>query len=212
MIHITILASGGGTNAAQIINRFEQSNLINVSCIITNNQQAGVIKVAEDANVPWYYFSNSEFNSGKSLLKFLEEQGIQWLILAGFLRKIPGSVVNAYENRIINIHPALLPKYAGKGMYGKNVHEAVLKAREVESGITIHFVNENFDEGEIIFQKNCLIDQSDDVDSLAKKVQQLEHEYFPQVIENVVLGKPGASTDKSQLRPSENRYEDRIRE
>lgn len=195
MINIAILASGTGTNARQIIDRFQDNKYILVDCIITNRQKAGVIEIAESAGIPYFHFNNDRFASGQEILNFLNERGIKWIILAGFLRKIPTSIIDVFRNRIINIHPALLPKYGGRGMYGANVHEAVLLANEKESGISIHFVNENFDEGQIIFQKSCQIEKTDRIESLSKKVQLLEHRYFPQVIEDTIIAELKESTN-----------------
>ena len=137
--------------------------------------------------VPIVYFSNSDFADGKVILDFLQKRKIQWLVLAGFLRKIELNIVEAFENRIFNLHPSLLPKYGGKGMYGKFVHEAVLKAGETQSGISIHLVNSEFDKGEILRQAKCNVEKGQTVEELAIKIQKLEHEFFPKVIEEYII-------------------------
>jgi len=187
MSKIAIFASGTGTNAARITEYFLQNNQsIHIDCFITNKANAGVYKVAERFDVPIFQFENSDFVKGDKLVNFLKERNISWIVLAGFLRKIAPTLIQNFNNKIINIHPSLLPNYGGKGMYGKYVHQAVLKNEESESGISIHLVNEAFDEGEILFQKSCSIEEGETVESLAKKIQQLEHHYFPKVIEERV--------------------------
>jgi phosphoribosylglycinamide formyltransferase-1 len=188
MPKIAIFASGAGSNAAQILKHFKgNAKGVSVDCILSNKEQAGVAEVAQDFSVPFFYFSNEAFEQSTAIIHFLEERGVKWIVLAGFLRKISPAIIKAFPGGIINLHPSLLPRYGGKGMYGKYVHQAVLANKERESGITIHKVNEQFDEGEIIFQKSCKIDEQETLESLSLKIQGLEHEYFPGVIENLVL-------------------------
>jgi phosphoribosylglycinamide formyltransferase-1 len=184
--NIAILASGSGSNAEKIIQYFKNHKEINVTCLITNNENAGAIERAEKANVPSKYFSKSEFEHPAFILQYLKSNNVDFIVLAGFLLKIAPEIIAEYPNRIINIHPALLPKYGGKGMYGNYVHEAVILNKEEESGITIHLVNENYDEGEVIFQAKCKITPQMGAKQLAAVVQQLEHQHFPKVIEEFV--------------------------
>ncbi len=184
---IAIFASGSGTNAENIIRYFRDSDLIKTSLVLTNNSSAGVIERAERLSVPCFYFSREEFQSSEKVLEILKKEGIDYIILAGFLLLVPIALIRAYQDRIINIHPALLPAFGGKGFYGEKVHKAVISSGQVISGITIHHVNEHFDEGEIIFQAACHVDKSDDEKSLAAKIHELEQSYFPQVIKKVVL-------------------------
>jgi phosphoribosylglycinamide formyltransferase-1 len=187
MVRIIIFASGSGTNAENIMHYFKDKDLVSVKYILTNNKKAKVIERAEKFKVPAVIFTKDEMNSG-TFLRFLEQEA-DLIILAGFLLKIPDEMVKAFPKRIINIHPALLPKYGGKGMYGMHVHEAVVAHQEKESGITIHFVNENYDEGAIIFQKKVDLDKTDTPEDVAAKIHILEQENFPQVIEEVILKK-----------------------
>lgn len=184
--NIAILASGSGSNAEKIIQYFKNHKAINVTCVITNNENAGAIERAEKANVPSKYFSKSDFESPEVILRYLKSNNVDYIVLAGFLLKIAPEIISEYPGRIINIHPALLPKYGGKGMYGQYVHEAVILNKEEESGITIHLVNENYDEGEIIFQTKCEISPQMGSKQLSAKVQQLEHQHFPKIIEEFV--------------------------
>jgi len=187
MIKIAILASGSGSNAQRIIEYFSERTDIQFPFIITNKEDAYVRERAKLLNVPSHYFSNSEMKNGDFLLKYLVNNRIDWIILAGYLLLIPPQVITHFKNKIINIHPALLPNYGGKGMYGMKVHNAVIDNKESESGISIHFVNENYDEGDIIFQAKCKIDENDTPELLAEKIHLLEHEYFPKVIERIIL-------------------------
>ncbi|RLD58870.1 MAG: phosphoribosylglycinamide formyltransferase [Bacteroidetes bacterium] len=188
MINLAIFASGSGTNAQQIIEHFKDSSFVSIKHIFCNRKDAYVLNRAKDFLIPSTIFSKKEFYHSTSILEKLLENKIDYIILAGFLWLIPLDILKEFPNRIINIHPALLPKYGGKGMYGGFVHEAVIKNREKESGITIHFVNEKYDDGEIIFQANCNIDTEDTPENLAAKIHKLEHEHFPKIIEKVVLG------------------------
>ena len=184
MVRIAVFASGSGTNAENIINYFEDHKQIKVVFVLTNNKNAGVIERAERLNIPLKVFSKKELFSSE-FISFLKLKA-DYLILAGFLLKVPNDIIDSFPNKIINIHPALLPKYGGKGMYGKYVHEAVVQNKEKESGITIHFVNENYDEGAIIFQETVSLTDSDTPDDVAAKIHILEQNNFPEVIESVI--------------------------
>lgn len=183
-VKIAILASGTGSNANAICDYFSDHPLASVGLIITNRANAGVIGVAASHGVSASIIPNSELLT--RLLPDLQHHAIDFVVLAGFLRKIPDAVVLAYENRIINIHPALLPDFGGKGMYGRHVHEAVIRAGKKESGITIHLVNEAYDEGDILFQASCPVYPDDTPESLASRIHILEHKHFPQIIENQI--------------------------
>jgi phosphoribosylglycinamide formyltransferase 1 len=186
MHRIAIFASGSGTNAENIIRYFQNKPRIKVSCICTNRADAYVTERVRPYKIPVLVFSRQDFYESGKILDYLEENKIDWIILAGFLWLIPENLINRYSSRIINIHPALLPKYGGKGMYGASVHKAVIENGEKQSGITIHFVNNEYDKGNIIFQVACNIDPADTPDTLASKVHALEYEHFPRVIEEVV--------------------------
>jgi phosphoribosylglycinamide formyltransferase 1 len=183
---LAILASGSGSNAEKIMAHFQHSEKAEIALIASNKPDAYVLERAKKFNVPTFTFSKKEMDAGV-LLEKLQEEKIDWVILAGFLLKIPVELTRAFPDRMVNIHPALLPKYGGKGMYGAYVHEAVKAAGEKETGITIHLVNENYDEGKIVFQASTAIDELDNPDSIAAKVHELEHKYFPQVIEELLL-------------------------
>lgn len=187
MLNIAILASGSGSNAENIISYFKDKNICRVKVIISNKSDAYVHERAKRLGVKSVTFSKSDFESSGKVLDYLRSEGIDFVILAGFLLKVPHDIVEAYPHRIVNIHPALLPKFGGKGMYGDNVHEAVVAAGEAESGITIHYVNENYDEGNVIFQAKCSIAQDDTSEDVAAKVHQLEYDNFPRVIEEVLV-------------------------
>lgn len=189
MKKIAILASGSGSNAENIYNYFKDNKHIKVCLIISNKPDAYVLERAKRLNVESAVFSKSDFETTDKVLNLLKNKDIDFVVLAGFLLKIPANIINAYPNAIVNIHPALLPKYGGKGMYGDNVHKAVREANEKESGITIHYVNENYDEGNIIFQAKCEITDNDTYEDIAKKVHILEYTYFPEVIESVIFDK-----------------------
>ena len=184
-MNIAIFASGSGTNAENIAHYFENKDHDNVTLILTNNPEAGVISRARKLQIPIFVFNNEQLTSG-FLLDVLKRQEIDFIVLAGFLKLIPAHIINAYTKRIINIHPALLPKYGGKGMYGERVHKAVKAAGEEETGITIHYVNEVYDEGDIIFQVKEKIRRKDTPEDIAKKVHKLEYMYFPEVIEDLL--------------------------
>ena len=184
MTQIAIFASGAGSNAKKIIEFFEQkkNNAAKVSLIVCNKPGAGVLKIAEQHNIPTILLDKEKFFNGNGYLDELEAAGINLIVLAGFLWKIPVDLVKAYHKKMINIHPALLPKYGGKGMYGRFVHEAVLANKEKESGITIHYVDDIYDNGQIILQATCVIDKNETPETLAAKVQLLEHRHFPAAV------------------------------
>lgn len=186
MIQLAIFASGTGTNAQQIIRHFNGHGMVKVALVVCNKPGAGVIQVAATAGIPILMIEKDRFFNGDAYTGELQERGIDFIVLAGFLWKLPSRLITAFSNRIINIHPALLPKYGGKGMYGRFVHEAVISAGEKESGISIHYVDEWYDHGNIIFQARCTIDEKDDAESLARKIHVLEHIHYPAVIEKTV--------------------------
>ena len=186
MIRIAIFASGSGTNAENIVSHFADSKLAIIQSIFTNNQKAGVIKRVSKYNIPCEIFSKVDLETPNVLLSKLESKKIDFIILAGFLLLIPKEVIKKFKEKIINIHPALLPLHGGKGFYGNNVHRAVIKSGAIMSGITIHQVNEKFDEGEIIFQAGCHVSKTETEESLAVKIQTLEYTYFPVVIEKLI--------------------------
>jgi formyltetrahydrofolate-dependent phosphoribosylglycinamide formyltransferase len=185
-VHIAIFASGAGSNAQKIIDRFKHSERISIALIACNNPDAGVLKIAAQENLPALLMEKERFFNGDAYLKSLKEKKIDFIVLAGFLWKLPVSLIRAFPGKIINIHPALLPKYGGKGMYGHHVHEAVIAAGEKESGISIHYVDEQYDHGKIIFQARCPVLNDDSVDSLAQRIHVLEHEHYPRVIEDLL--------------------------
>ncbi|MEO8110541.1 MAG: phosphoribosylglycinamide formyltransferase [Ginsengibacter sp.] len=185
MKKIAIFASGNGTNAKKIIDHFKNSDVIKVSLIVCNNPNAGVLTIANKSNIPVLMVGKNEFRAN-GYLEELNNYGTEFIVLAGFLWKLPASLIKAFEGKIINIHPALLPAYGGKGMYGNAVHEAVITAGERQSGITIHYVDEIYDNGEIIFQATCPVEENDTAESLAKKIHALEHLYYPVEIEKLL--------------------------
>ena len=186
MNSIVILASGSGSNAENIIKHFKKSNHTKVTCVLTNKKSAGVLERCNRLEVPALYFNKAAFSDSGTVLSFLKSQKPDLIILAGFLWKIPENLIKAFPNKIINIHPALLPKYGGKGMYGEHVHEAVKANAETKTGITIHYVNENYDEGAIIHQVETILSKSDTPKDIAAKVHALEYEHFPKVIEKIL--------------------------
>lgn len=186
MVNIAIFASGSGSNAENISNYFKDKEGMSVKLIISNKADAFVHKRAEALGIKSLTFSKSSFENTDLVLDCLRENQIDFIVLAGFLLKVPQNLIDAYPQRIVNIHPALLPKFGGKGMYGDNVHKAVVAARESESGITIHYINENYDEGNIIFQVKCNVLPEDTYQDVAEKVHQLEYLHFPSVIDSVV--------------------------
>jgi phosphoribosylglycinamide formyltransferase-1 len=186
MKRVVIFASGSGTNAENIIEFFHNNQLIKVTYVLTNNKNAKVIGRAKKLNVSCLIFNKKELTNTNNILNFLKKE-TDYIILAGFLLKIPKSIVTSFPNKIINIHPALLPNYGGKGMYGMHIHRAIINNKEEKSGITIHFVNENYDQGAIIFQKSFKIKKKDDENDVVKKIAKLEMANFPKVIEEVIL-------------------------
>lgn len=186
MKNIAIFASGAGSNAQKIIDHFRGSDKAAVTLILCNKPGAGVFTIAENENIPSILIDKEKFFKSDDYIQTLKEANIDLIVLAGFLWKVPGNLVQAYPDRIINIHPALLPKYGGKGMYGHFVHDAVITAKEPESGITIHFVNEKYDDGATILQERCTITPDDTPETLAKKVQVLEHKFYPLIVERLL--------------------------
>ena len=185
MKKIVIFASGSGTNAENIIKYFVKTKIGNVAAVFTNNPSAQVIDRAKNYGVATEIFSKVELIEGEVLQKINSIQP-DWIVLAGFLLKFPENIIAAYPNKIINIHPALLPKYGGKGMYGMNIHKAIVDNKEKETGITIHYVNENYDEGNIIFQQSVILTGDETPEEVAAKIHELEQKYFPEVIEKLL--------------------------
>jgi len=186
LARIAIFASGAGSNAQKIIDHFRQSGHIKISLIVCNKPGAGVLSIASKENIPAILIDKEKFFRGNAYTDELKENSINFIILAGFLWKIPAALIKAFPGKIVNIHPALLPKYGGKGMYGNHVHEAVINAKEKESGITIHYVDEHYDHGDAIFQTTCNVLENDTAESLAQRIHLLEHEHYPQVIERIL--------------------------
>jgi len=180
---IAIFASGSGSNAQKLMEHFKRNPEAEVVLILTNNPQAYVLQRADNFEVPSHIFTRHEFFETDDVIRLLKNLQVDLIVLAGFLWLIPESLLKAFPNKIINLHPALLPKYGGKGMYGDHVHKAIMEAKEEESGITIHFVNEQFDEGEIIHQSKFKIEPGDNLEMIKFKGQQLEHLHFPKVVE-----------------------------
>ena len=187
MQRIAILASGSGTNAQRLMEHFATSLTAREVLVGSDQPTAGVLQRAWDMGVPSYVFNGAQLRDG-TLLRELQGQAIDLLVLAGFMRLIPDDMVHSFPQRILNIHPALLPKYGGKGMYGMHVHRAVIAAGERESGITIHYVNEHYDEGEHLFQASCPVLPADTPESLAERIHALEHEHYPKVVDKVITG------------------------
>tara|TARA_B100001093_G_scaffold493384_1_gene535515 strand:- start:1864 stop:2427 length:564 start_codon:yes stop_codon:yes gene_type:complete len=183
MKQIAIFASGSGTNAENIINYFSDNQDFKVVLLCTNHSDALVVQRVKKLSIPIFIFTPYEINNSSKVLEKLKLFNVSIVILAGFLLKIPDSFIQKFPNAIINIHPSLLPKYGGKGMFGMKVHRAVIENKEVESGITIHHVNKNYDDGAIIFQATCMVDSDESPSTLQKKIQLLEHEHFPKVID-----------------------------
>jgi len=187
MKNIAIFASGSGTNAQRIIEYFNKHRSISVTRIFCNKKDAYVLIRAEKLGIPTFVFGRNEFYNSNEVLNKLKDDEIDLVVLAGFLWLVPANILSEFSNRIINIHPALLPKYGGKGMYGMRVHEVVISAGDKESGISIHYVNEKYDEGEIIFQKKCTVEKDETPESLAAKIHQLEYEHYPKTIEKLII-------------------------
>lgn len=186
MKNIAILASGNGSNAQKIIDHFRDSGLARVTVILSNKAEAGIFKIAEREQIPAVLIDKEQFFRGNTYVQLLQDLKTDLVVLAGFLWKVPANLIQAFPERIINIHPALLPKFGGKGMYGHFVHEAVLAAGEPESGITIHYVNEKYDDGGVILQERCAVSPEDTPETLARKVQALEHQWFPLIVERLL--------------------------
>ena len=184
-LRIAIFASGSGSNAENIVHYFSGSSEFQFPLIISNQPNAYIHKRAETLKIPSFTFTKEQFFDAKPVLELLTEYNIDAIVLAGFLLKIPTLLIQHFPDKIINFHPALLPKFGGKGMYGAKVHEAVKEAGEPETGITIHYVNENYDDGNILFQARCPISADDTAEMIAAKVHLLEHEYYPQIIEKI---------------------------
>ena len=186
-LKIAIFASGSGTNAENIIGYFSEKQSVQVALVLSNKENAYVLERARKNNIPVAVFSKSELTETDVVFNILQDHKIDFIVLAGFLLHIPEKLLRTYHNKIVNIHPSLLPKYGGKGMYGDRVHEAVVAAGDKESGITIHYINEHYDEGDTIFQASCVVQPTDTPEDVACKVHQLEYKYFPRVIEDVLL-------------------------
>ena len=186
MKNIAILASGSGTNAENIIKYFSNSNSAEVALVLSNKRDAYVLERAAKHGIPAGFFDRAQFYSTGEVLNRLLAAQIDFIVLAGFLWLVPKEIIEAYPRRIINIHPALLPAYGGKGMFGEHVHEIVIKNGDRESGITIHYVNEVYDSGDVILQVRCRVEGNDTAESLAHRVHQLEYRYFPEVIKKLV--------------------------
>ena len=185
MKRVAIFASGEGTNAQHIIDYFINSRVA-IALVVCNNPNANVVKRAEQNKIPFVLINKEGFYGNDVLLKKLIFEKIDLIVCAGFLWKIPHNILHSFPNKIINIHPALLPKFGGMGMYGLNVHKAVIEAGEKESGITIHYLNEHYDEGEVILQKKCVLSKNETPLTLAQKVQALEHQWYPKTIEQII--------------------------
>jgi phosphoribosylglycinamide formyltransferase-1 len=186
---IVIFASGNGTNAQNLIQYFQQSKLAEVVLVLSNKKDAKVLIRSKSLLVNSKHFTKEELFSTEGVLRLIMEAQADLIVLAGFLLKFPTTILIAYPNQVINLHPALLPKYGGKGMYGHHVHDAVVANKEEETGITIHYVNENYDEGAIIFQKSVKLSEDDTPESVANKIHKLEYKYFPKVIEEILSSK-----------------------
>lgn len=186
---IILFASGSGSNVENIANYFKLRKDVTISCVLTNKSDAKVIERCNRLEINALYFNRQAFSKSDFVLKMLQSLNPDLIVLAGFLWKIPESITNAFPYKIINIHPALLPKYGGKGMYGMNVHNAVLENKDLETGITIHYVNAHYDEGAIIQQEKTTIDPKDTAEDIASKVHQLEYEFFPKVIDHILFKK-----------------------
>lgn len=185
-VNIAIFASGSGTNAQRIMEFFKDRNDVSVKVLMSNNPNAYALERAKNFDVDTFVFDRDSFFRSELVVDELKKLDIDWVILAGFLWLIPQNLIKNFPCRIINIHPALLPNYGGKGMYGMNVHNAVINAGEKESGISIHYINEVYDEGEIIFQAKCLIEEGDTAEILAQKIHELEYRHFPEIIDSVI--------------------------
>jgi len=186
--HIVIFASGNGSNALNLMRYFEKSENVAISAIFCNKANAGIVQKAIDNRVAIQIFNKDDFYQSSNLIEKVAQYHPDIIILAGFLWLVPQNFISSFKGKIINLHPSLLPKYGGKGMYGYLVHQAILKANETETGITIHFVNEEFDKGEILFQAKCNITENDSIETLSSKIHDLEHEHLPLVVERFLNG------------------------
>jgi formyltetrahydrofolate-dependent phosphoribosylglycinamide formyltransferase len=191
MIQIAIFASGAGSNALRLMEHFKQHQQIKIALLVSNKAGAGALHHASNHGISTLVIERERFFNGDTYMPELKSAGIDFIVLAGFLWKIPQALIQAYPQRIVNLHPSLLPQYGGKGMYGKHVHEAVIAAGDEESGITIHFVDEQYDHGATIFQAMCPVDKNDTPETLAAKIHLLEHKHLPIVVENVILDSLG---------------------
>ncbi len=186
MKNIAVFASGSGTNAENIHNYFLNNNYINIKIILTNNRKAYVIESAKKNKISCFVFTNDDFYKNETVLKKLIQNKIDLIVLAGFIKLVPENIIERFPKKIINIHPALLPKYGGKGMFGDSVHKAVLNAKEKKTGITVHYVNKEYDKGEVIMQKTVQINNNDTCHTIAQKVHYLEYKFYPKVIEQIL--------------------------
>ena len=191
---IAIFASGSGSNAQRIMVHFKRHKEMEVAIVLSNRADSYVLQRADNFEIPTHVFSKEELYDSATILQLLKNLDIDIIVLAGFLWLIPANIIQQYPKRIINIHPALLPKYGGKGMYGDIIHETVIANHDHETGITIHYVNETFDEGEIIYQNKCVVEKTDTTEKLAYKVHQLEHLHYPRIIEDLLK-----KTEKASL-------------
>ena len=191
---VAIFASGSGTNAEAIMKYFEGDLQIEVVLLLSNNLEAGALIRARNFNVPVKVFGKIQFRESDEVLKWLKEAGVTHIVLAGFLWLVPQNILHAFPDKIINIHPALLPMFGGKGMYGSKVHDAVVASRAKESGVTIHAVNERFDEGKILFQASCRVDPADTSQIIAEKIHVLEHAHYPREIKKWILNGDNSMT------------------
>lgn len=199
MKNLALFASGNGTNVQQISEYFLNRGDIRVDCVVVNKQNIYVIERAKNLGIDCFYFNREDFYSTDKVLDLIKQRGIDYIILAGFLWLVPENLLKNYDHRIINIHPALLPLYGGKGMYGHHVHEAVIAAKEKQSGITVHYVNEKYDSGDIIFQAKCDIKPTDTPEDLAESIHILEKTYFPEIIERIVFLQTAIDIAKSNV-------------
>lgn len=183
MTQLSVFASGAGSNAQNIINFYKKSTDVKIVAIYTNRPDAGVINIAEVEKIPVFLLSKDQTRDGAFLLNHLKEQKTDFIILAGYLALVPEEITKAFPQRIINIHPSLLPKFGGKGMYGMRVHQAVVESKETETGITIHLIDEEYDKGKTLFQKRCAVSPTDTPEDVAHKIHELEYRYFPKVID-----------------------------
>jgi len=188
MYRLAVFASGSGTNAENIIKYFQNKPQICVSCVCTNRSDATVILRAKKYNIDVLVFSRTDFYRSNKVIDFLKQHEVDWVILAGFLWLVPENMIRMFHNRIMNIHPALLPKYGGKGMYGERVHKSVIENNEKQSGITIHLIDQEYDKGRILYQATCPVLQGDSPELLAARIHQLEYQYYPKIIEETIVG------------------------